>query len=282
MTDPVGISPTATDSSLEERVAGSAWYQSLRLPGGIITPGNFDTLAELEHVPLPHSFAGMRCLDIGTADGFWAFEMERRGASHVLAIDLRDPQRMDWPGAPKSVEEMRSVMGPAVAKHQGFDIAHAAYGSSVEWRQMSVYELSPENVGTFDFAFIGSLLLHLRDPVGALAAIRTVLSGELLSVDTLSPMLTMLHPMQPVARLEAPGWPFWWSLNLAAYRRLFGVAGFETLERGRPFFLKRGPSYGGGERTGRPLWRRFQQPAIDRFGILHAWVRAAPLTGRSA
>jgi tRNA (mo5U34)-methyltransferase len=276
MADPV------KDPSLEERVAASAWYQSLRLPGGIITPGNFDTLAELERVPLPPSLAGKRCLDIGTADGFWAFEMERRGARQVLAIDLRDPSKMDWPGAPKSVEEMRSIMGPALGKHRGFDIAHDAYGSSVEWRQMSVYELTPENVGMFDFAFVGSLLLHLRDPVGALAAVRTVLSGELLSVDALSPILTVLHPMQPVARLEAPGWPFWWTLNLAAYRRLFGVAGFETIEQGRPFFLKRGPSYGGGVRRRRPLWERFQQPMIDRFGILHAWVRASPLASKRA
>ena len=276
MTDPVRTSATVREASLEERVAASAWYQSLRLPGGIVTPGNFDTLAELEHVPMPSSLAGMRCLDVGTADGFWAFEMERRGAAEVLAIDMRDPRRMDWPGPPKDIDEMRAAMGPALAKHEGFDIAHAAYGSSVEWRELSVYGLSPEIAGTFDFVFIGSLLLHLRDPVGALGAIRSVLRGELLSVDTLSPLLTLLHPTQPVARLEAPGWPFWWSLNLGAYRGLFAAAGFETLEQGRPFFLKRGPAYGGGARAGRPLWRRFQEPLINRLGILHAWVRAAP------
>ena len=85
---------------------------------------------------------------------------------------------------------MRSIMGPALGKHRGFDIP-MSIRSSVEWRQMSAYELSPENVGMFDFAFVGSLLLRLRDPVGALAAVRTVLSGKLLSVDTLSPILTV-------------------------------------------------------------------------------------------
>ena len=51
--------------------------------------------------------------------------------------------------------------------------------------------------------FIGSLLLHLRDPVAALAAIRGVLAGgELLSVDAISPLLTLLHPSQPIARFE--------------------------------------------------------------------------------
>jgi hypothetical protein len=56
----------------------------------------------------------------------------------------------------------------------------------------------PDEVGEFDFVFIGSLLLHLRDPVGALAAIRGVLRGELLSVDTISPWLTLTHLRSPL------------------------------------------------------------------------------------
>ena len=36
--------------------------------------------------------------------------------------------------------------------------------SSVERHEMTVYEISPERLGTFDFVFVGSLLLHLRDP----------------------------------------------------------------------------------------------------------------------
>src|SRR4029077_17039224 len=111
-----------------------------------------------------------------------------------------------------------------------------AFGSRVQWRALSVYELDPMVVGTFDFVFVGSLLLHLRDPVAALMAIGRVLGdgGELLSVDALSPLLTLLHPGQPVARLEAPGWPMWWALNLQAYRRLFYAAGLDIADAGRP------------------------------------------------
>ncbi len=32
-----------------------------------------------------------RCLDVGTADGSWAFELEKRGAAEVLATDLPSP-----------------------------------------------------------------------------------------------------------------------------------------------------------------------------------------------
>jgi hypothetical protein len=99
------------EQGLAERVHGASWYHTMRLPGGVVTRGNFDTIAELERVPLPVSLAGKRCLDVGTADGFWAFEMERRGAKDVLAVDLRDPAALDWPGVPKTDAEMRSLAG---------------------------------------------------------------------------------------------------------------------------------------------------------------------------
>lgn len=72
----------------------------------------------------------------------------------------------------------------------------------MRWEELAIYELSPELVGEFDFAFIGSLLLHPRDPVAALASVRSVLKGELLSVDAISPLLTALHPNQPPAFLN--------------------------------------------------------------------------------
>ncbi len=226
------------ESLLTERVSNASWYQAIRLPGDIVTPGNFDTLAQLEQVPFPVSLKGRRCLDVGTADGFWAFEMERRGAKEVIAIDVRDPSRMDWPGPPKSDAEMRVAMRPDIGEHS-FDIASEALGSHVQWRELSVYDLTPELVGEFDFVFMGSLLLHLRDPVAAVAAIAGVLRGKLLSVDALSLLLTILHPKQPIARLEAPGWPMWWALNLAAYHHVFDAAGLKIDDRGGPFFSQR-------------------------------------------
>lgn len=59
----------------------------------------------------------------------------------------------------------------------------------------------PERVGTFDFAFIGSLLLHLRNPVDALNAIRGVLrpGGRLMSNNPISLPLTVERPFWPAA-----------------------------------------------------------------------------------
>jgi tRNA (mo5U34)-methyltransferase len=262
--------------ALADRVASVSWYHSLLLPGGLITPGSFDTLDELTRVPFPASLENQRCLDVATADGFWAFEMERRGAAEVVAIDLR-PERMDWPGNAASKAQLADTRTSPLPR--SFDIAHEAFESRVRWRELSAYELTPEVIGEFDFIFIGSLLAHLRDPVAALAAIGGVLRGELLSVDAISAPLTLLHPRRPLACFEAPGWPLWWVPNLQAYRQLFGAARLEIVASGRPFFLKRGPAYCAAYDTGtttghHPFHQRLKQAAGARLGNLHAWVCA--------
>ena len=73
------------------------WYHTIDLPDGSSTPGYFDTRAAPPYVVWPDALRGGRCLDVGTFDGFWAFEMERRGAAEVVAIDVDDPTRYDWP-----------------------------------------------------------------------------------------------------------------------------------------------------------------------------------------
>ena len=250
-----------------------AWYHTIRLPGGVVTPGLYDTLGELERVPFPADLAGKRCLDVGTADGFWAFEMERRGAEEVVAVDVDDPEGYDWPAG---ASERRAFAEAHPNHRKAFGIAHEALGSKVERRDLRVYELDAGEVGRFDFVFMGSLLLHLRDPVAALAAVRGVLDGTLLSVDSVSPALTLLHPRQPVARLEAPGWPLWWVMNVACYRRLFGAAGLQVAGSGRPFFVRSGPGYRFKPRVDRPLLGGAQRLLAERRGIPHCWVAARP------
>ncbi|HXA54475.1 MAG TPA: hypothetical protein VNV37_06325, partial [Solirubrobacteraceae bacterium] len=132
--------------SLAERVAAvPTWYHCIRLAPGMVTPGEFDTLDELERIPFPASLSGKRCLDIGTADGFWAFEMERRGASEVVAIDLRDPARFDWPGNVDLAQRAGWDNGGGLWR--GFDVVHEALGSRVQWRELAVYELAPATIG---------------------------------------------------------------------------------------------------------------------------------------
>ena len=255
------------------------WYHTIELPGAIRTPGLFDMPRALSQVQLPASLSGKRCLDMGTAEGFWAFEMERRGAREVVAMDLGEWSLVDWPPA----------YGPA---HRGemevlprFKLAREALESSVEWVAGSVYDLDPEVHGEFDFVFLGSLLVHLRDPVRALSAVRTVLRGELLVNDVVSLPLTLLSPKWPAAGLAQAAQPAWWIPNVAALRRIAEAAGYRVLATGGPYLLR----YGEGRATdpmqvqastARPPLRQRPLELIrktkDRFGVPHAWLLASP------
>ena len=72
------------------------WYHTIELAPGQETEGMFDLRPFVDRYGLPESLAGKRCLDVGTWDGFWAFEMERRGGE-VVGIDLDDERLLDYP-----------------------------------------------------------------------------------------------------------------------------------------------------------------------------------------
>jgi tRNA (mo5U34)-methyltransferase len=216
-----------------------AWYHTIDLPGRGPTPGWFDTRAAPPHVPWPAALRGGRCLDVGTFDGFWAFELERRGAAEVVAVDLDDPTAIDWAydyrtSGPASVAEWGSGRGP------GFTEASAALGSQVRWVARSAYDLDPAVDGTFDVVVCGALLLHLRDPVRALEAMRSVCRGSLVLVEALDPLLDLVLRRVPAARFR-PETDEWWRVNSAGLATLVNVAGFRMVRMGRRFVVPHGP-----------------------------------------
>jgi len=252
------------------------WYHTIELAPGVITPGWMDTRALAREVPIPSRLDGLRCLDVATFDGFWAFEMERRGAEEVVAIDVPDPAAWDWPAASE-----QQVVEALAKRHEGgagFEIARKAVGSSVERVELSVYDLDPERIGQFDFVYLGSLLIHLRDPVLALERVRAVCRGTLLVVDNIDLVLSFVSPRRPLAALEGVGRPWWWKLNLAALGRVVDSAGFRLLRAPQRVWLPPGEGHPK-PRLGRDVLRSAEarQRMLTRLkGDPHGVVLAAP------
>jgi tRNA (mo5U34)-methyltransferase len=262
--------------SLRERAAAVDWYHSIELEPGLVTPGWFDTRAAARAIPMPESLAGRRCLDVGTYDGFWAFEMERRGADEVVAVDVLDPARWDWPRG--SSPEVIAEMTARKRGNPGFALAHEALGSRVRFEDRSIYELDPGELGEFDLVFVGSLLIHLRDPVGALERVRSVCRGELLLSDAVDPWLTAKLPRRPVAQLDGIGRPWWWKPNLAALRAIVETAGFELVRDPVRFRMRPGGGYPRPRVTPRTFTSRgAREPlAVALRGDPHAAILARP------
>ncbi len=130
----------------------SPWYHRIKLPGNITTPGlnnSDEMLTHLDMLGLPRNAKGMRVLDIGCRDGYFMFEMERRGAE-VVGIDY------------------------ALPTTTGYSIVSKILGSKTTFMVENVYNLNPQKHGLFDLVLFLGVLYHLRHPMMALDKIRSV------------------------------------------------------------------------------------------------------------
>jgi tRNA (mo5U34)-methyltransferase len=234
---------SAVATGPRERVDSHAlWYHTMEVAPGVVTPGWFDLRPVVDRMPWP-DVRGKRCLDVGPYDGFLTFELERRGAAEVVAADIGSHLDWDWPAAMRGrPAELAAVAGPEVGA--GFRIARELLGSAAERVEISAYELSPERVGRFDVVVCGSLMLHLRDPVRALEAIRSVCGEALLSAEVIRLGLTAIHPRSPRAELVGVGELCqWWVPNAAGHRRMLAAAGFDVLTATAPYAVPFGPAH---------------------------------------
>jgi tRNA (mo5U34)-methyltransferase len=135
------------------------WWHSFEFPDGTYIEGVCDLPGlknRIGQFPISADLRGKRVLDIGTWDGWFAFEMERRGAD-VVAIDNWDNPR--------------------------FHEMHARIGSRVDFRQIDMYDLTPERVGRFDIVLFMGVLYHLKHPLLALERVCS-LTTDIAAVDS--------------------------------------------------------------------------------------------------
>lgn len=195
-----------------ERWKKGFWH-SFELPDGALIQGvnSVESLKKrLEQFPIPQDLSGKRALDIGCWDGWFSFELERRGA-RVVAIDNWDNHR--------------------------FRQVHAAYRSHVDYRQLDMYELTPERIGRFDIVLFMGVLYHLKHPLLALERV-CALTTDLAAVDSFI-LRQGQHPPEQLARPilefyetdEMGGQPDnWFGPSLPALMGMCRVAGFARVE----------------------------------------------------
>jgi tRNA (mo5U34)-methyltransferase len=218
---------------LIDRVNAVRWYHTIDLGDGVITNGFADHREQLVDYRIPERLDGLRCLDVATFDGFWAFEMERRGAAEVVAVDVGNTADFDHP---------KALLGEYVRRGEdyvtgaGFRVAHDALGSHVRREISNVYNLSPQRFGTFDLVFLSDLLLHLRDPRLALERLRSVCHGLVIVADVSNPDLDR-HRAPLTEFLGGQANVTWWAPSSLTLRRMMEHAGFDRIEEVSRFNL---------------------------------------------
>jgi len=224
-------------ADLKAAVERLEWYHTFEFPGGVVTEGFYDHRRLLHKFPFPKTLAGKRCLDLASSDGLFAFEMARRGGE-VWSLDLDDTPQQDWQYEHGHVGRDRT-RGVGRAR-RAFNIARSALGLDVERVNMNIYDVSPQELGQFDFVFMGNILLHLSDPGRALQVARSVTAGSFLSFEIVSLTLSLLKPRTSSAELAAKPQQ-WWTANLAGHKQLLMGAGFEIVDYRFPLFQRFGP-----------------------------------------
>jgi len=126
---------------------------------------------------LPEDLSGKRVLDIGTWDGFFSWEMEKRGAGSKegenFAIDFFCKEALEQ-----------------------FLFVRKVRGSNIQYKRLDVHELNPASEGEFDFILCAGVLYHCRYPLAALEAIRKVCRGQLV-LETVC-MIPIFHSNFPM------------------------------------------------------------------------------------
>lgn len=235
--------------SLRDQVTRFGWYHTIDLGHGIVTPGMFDHRPVVDRYLIPSDLSGKRCLDVGTMDGFWAFELERRGAAEVVAADVGKVDDLDWP------PRWRARVEPTLdqTKRERFELVRRALGSSVTRVERSVYDLDPDSLGSFDLIFCGDLLVHLKDPITAIQRMHGVCRGSAIVCNPAKRF--PLGRRRALAEVDGIDEFRWWLLSEASVQRIMRAVGFDRVEVGRRFELP--PRAGGGWRGLRCVLRGY-------------------------
>ncbi|MDP6423784.1 MAG: methyltransferase domain-containing protein [Planctomycetota bacterium] len=228
--------------ALKKRVAKvTSWYHAIDLGDGVMTPGVFQVKSFRPEYGIPDQLDGQRVLDVGASSGFFACEMDRRGAAEVVALDLPGWGDHDWTPRYRADFESKSAEERAyiddITMRAGFDLVVESMGcKNVRKHEAQIYELSPETVGMFDYVFCGSMLMHVRDPILGIQAMRSVLkpTGRM----TVTIAMTLPDTDDSLARFVGD-WDQcnWWQMSPRCLDRILKCCDLEVLDERNTFTL---------------------------------------------
>ena len=210
------------------------FYHTMDIPGTGHVEGQWDLRGIEANYLGSVDLKGKQVLEIGTASGHMCFSMERMGAT-VTAYDLSPAQ--DWDIVPFAnfdlPEHIRNRKEVIANLNRAYWLAHKAFNSKARVTYGTVYEI-PDDIGTFDVATMGALLLHLRDPFQAVRKVagqvrETMIVTEWLSADLQHKSGPPLAQFLPNAEARGP-FETWWFLAPRTVAEFLKILGFPKVE----------------------------------------------------
>lgn len=184
--------------SVKSNILEAHWYHKIKLPGGVVTPGNdWDYLWDnIRDAKKNVNYTEKEVLDLGAMEGLWAFEAEQSGASRVITVDrdLRCSEKLLY---------CKGQLGSAVKPF---------FNVPIERLEERIGDHGP-----FDIVQHLGLLYHLMDPLSSLFKCRALVrEGGLLVMETaversLGTSALIFNGVKP-ADFDLDKHPYWWRM----------------------------------------------------------------------
>jgi hypothetical protein len=163
--------------------------------------------------------------------------MERRGAD-VVAYDLSPSG--SWDIVPfAAIDTSATAAGRAehIARiNNSWWLSRSAFNGTAKMVYGSVYDIPPA-IGRIDVCTVGAILLHLRDPLGALQSAAALKPGTIIVTEMLRRHRFRLLPERrsqlrsplfiPNAAMSGP-FETWWSFSPESIANLLGIVGYKV------------------------------------------------------
>ncbi len=206
-----------------------SFYHTFLHTNGQVLPGAWDLRGAEEEYLGRIDLAGKRVLELGPASGYLTFYMERQGAAVVgfdagftTVIDLLPVKEWDMYAAKTTHMHM-------ISRYQNsWWYMHRALRSRAKMVYGDIYSL-PCDLGEFDVATFGTILLHLRDPFTALAEASKRTRSTIVVTEILNDAATYedraVMVFDPVGGEHPTNW---WALSPGAVEKMVKRLGFEV------------------------------------------------------
>ena len=213
------------NEEIKDKIKKVNWWHSINLGEYGITDGVQQSI--MDTLKMPDKFTGKTVLDIGTVDGFYAFEAEKRNAKRILAADS-----LAWRNESYSAHKLTTGK-------DGFNLAREILNSKVEDIELEDFneDICIDKLGKHDIVLCLGILYHMMDPFRFIRKLSEI-TNELLILEThtdvnnnyawkiYGPPLMAFYPTNELNNDESN----WWGPNAVCVREMLKAAGFEKIE----------------------------------------------------
>lgn len=210
------------------------WYHDFEfIRGNENIKPHFNLEPIIDNFLLPDDMTGKTFLDIGTGNGFFTFEMEKRGADVVsfdLAVDKK-PDGIPYYNVPDRTGHNKEFMKRF---QKGYWYSHKYFNSKARAVYGNVMYM-PEWLGKYDVTLLGSILQHLRDPLGA------IIQADKHTRNSLIICEAFYKSEEPVMRFQAmpdvpnPQYWTWWLISPTVIVSMLKTLGYKEIVVHGPF-----------------------------------------------